>query len=201
MPSGLALPRGSEARNELQWNTGTEEWDAVASVETVYGGLTRAADFASIKTALLHLFEQGGTKFPAARTTTTEPFSASIGTRPSFSESDQSHQIFNVWLDGGDAPFAWVLTPAQTDWVDGFWLRYERKEEAISFLPIQHDVRPLSNVVRDFLEVNGAPYDLGYAEVPAERPAETGTADNDRASINLIYTAPAQTANEITEVV
>ena len=62
-------------------------------------------------------------------------------------------------------------------------------------------MRPLSNIERDFLEINGAPYDLGYAQVPAERPAETGTADNDRAEIRLIYTAPAQADNEITEIV
>ena len=38
---GQALPEGSEAKNELRWNTGTEQWEAVASVTTIYGGLTR----------------------------------------------------------------------------------------------------------------------------------------------------------------
>ena len=210
-PSGN-LMNGTDVLNRLQWNSAQGFWEPVSDSSAIYYVLTRTNTYADVAAALRFTLEAGLPSYPVKGVLRTlgfawdavpgpvlEPFSLNVGfSNSSFREGDQSRHIWNVWPDGGDAPFAWVLSPSHTDYIDSFSLKYEYTPPEPAFLPVTPDQNDLV-VQRDFVRINGVPFDAASVQVIGPRP-DRGS-DFPNGSITLSYTNPPAPTTTIEEII
>ena len=184
--AALGLPTGTAAATGIKWSETSQRWEALSTETTIYYAITRAAAYASIAEAILHALNTEGNRYPPPndRVTAFEPWTTREGYAYNvLGESERDIAITNVWTDGGAAPYAWVLSPASEDWIDNFTIVYRANGVAVA--------QPAITVERDFMRINGTPYDAGYLQLAGDRPNATGSPGS---SVVPTYNKPAEAA-------
>ena len=183
------LPSGTAVRTGLKWDSVNGVWESVSTITTVYYALTRENTFASLQEALLHALGTEGTSYPPygpyADDVVLNPWSTAEGYSYNvFEDTETTHKITNVWPENGEAPYAWVISPASEDWIPNFKTRYGENGAIVDM--------PDMVVRRDFMRINGTPYDVSSVQLTGTRPPH-----DSGSQMQLIYTSPAETAPSI----
>ena len=190
--SGGSLPAGSTVLDTIQWDASSNAWAAVSSTTLIIYALTRANTFVSIREALVFALSLAADTYPLRGAIVSSPRLWSVGkgySEDTFSEDSTNNRISNVWPTGGTAPYAWVLTPANTDYIDDFSFTYRTSAATHAQVALV--------VQRDYLRINHVPYDVAKVQVVGDRPVR---GHGKWGSLVFNYAEPAPPASTVVKI-
>ena len=186
VPGSGNLPLGVDGQI-LRWSSGA--WTPSGENLITYVALTETNTFDAIKTAITTLLTRGGFVATGSGVTAASNFNACCR------KTSNTDQINNTWPAGSTAPYVWVVTPAVTDWVEGFSVQYCRARiNGCNSTESDLVESPVTlAIARDQIIINGNTYDWAVGQITGER-ADACPSPSACADVEFKYSEPAGTA-------
>ena len=195
---GAGLSPGTEAQNEVRWNTANGRWEAVSTVQTSWVALTREATYLDLETLMLAVAnEPGGVGSTDVGVLRSANGSATVSDLAVFSAGADNLPAATGWPVGQAAPYAWIILPQYYGWLGGFTVNAGRERpdsDPLGYERLER-ISGTALVRAPWLAiVDGTPYEVGYAQIPVQRPA-----GNEWVSVSFGYTAPPDAGRTVTQ--